>query len=67
MSLNKIVNVNQHCPVAKVEVTMNIQGEMRGSLVDGRVVDCGFKDCMFYKSKRCWIGTKILTAVENVT
>ncbi len=65
MSLNEVVNVNQYCSAAKV--AMNIQGEIRGSLVDGRVVDCSFKDCMLFKGKRCWIGSKIMTAAENVT
>ncbi len=66
MSLNEVVNVKQYCPAAKVDVAMSIQGEMRGSLMDGRVVDCSFKDCMLFKSKKCWIGAKILTAADEL-
>ncbi len=66
MYQNEIVNVKQYCPAAKVDVTMNIQGEMRGSLADGRVVGCSFKDCTLFKSKKCWIGAKILTAADEL-
>jgi len=67
MSKNEIVNVKQYCPAAKVDVVMGIKGEMRGVLVEGKIVDCSFKDCMLFKSKRCWIGSKIMTVAENVT
>ncbi len=67
MSKNEIVNVKQFCPTARVDVIMSVQGEMRGVLVEGKIVDCSFKNCILYKSKKCWIGSKILTVVENTT
>ncbi len=67
MSLNEIktIYVRQYCPAAKAAVSMHIQGETLGSSVDGKVVDCGFKSCAYYRSNKCWIGVRILASTED--
>ncbi len=59
------MHVKQYCPAAKVVAMMHIQGEMSGNLVDGKVVDCAYKSCVYYRSKKCWIGVHILTLTED--
>jgi len=60
-----VKNTQQWCPTAETVVVLTVRGEVKGSLIEGDVVDCNRYECKISSSTKsfCWLKRHILTAI----
>jgi len=60
-----VKNIQQWCSEVENVVVLTVRGEVKGSLIEGEVVDCNCYECKISNSAKrfCWLKKHILTAI----